>query len=528
MPQAFNSRNARFIWAAIGALADDAAHCDADTIVRSKSLGLTVDARRLQLPSAPPLQEAFESMAALERGEVANPDEGRQVGHYWLRDPGLAPEEIREEIYSSWAQIDYLTREASARNVTSLLLLGIGGSALGPQLLSEALGPGSRRIAFLDNTDPDGFHMVLSTIEPASTWVLVMSKSGGTVETRNALIETKAHFRSRGVDFASRSLAVTCAGSRLDQMAIKENWRDRLHLWEFVGGRTSWASVVGLLPAALLGMDWRSLLRGAAACDASTRVADAENPATLLVRAWHSLAGRAMVVLPYRDRLQLFGRYLQQLVMESLGKARDVQGTLVNHGLTVYGNKGSTDQHALLQQLLDGPDDYFAVFVAALEGAHDKESKEVETGVTSSDYLLAFLIGTRRALTAAGRRSLTITLQRVDAFHLGVLLALFERAVGLYAALIGVNAYNQPAVESGKRAASRVLALMLNLRDNVTSAASDADQDDVEMLREYLALQQSERKPSLPTHATPQLQACKRNRTESLSSQALCDGSETG
>ncbi|CAE7427545.1 pgi [Symbiodinium sp. CCMP2592] len=288
-------------------------------------------------------------------------------------------------------------------------------------------------------------HVFVST---ARGNVLVASKSGGTVETRNALVETKAFFLSHGVDFASKSLAITCAGSRLDR-----------------------------------------------------------NPAVLLARAWQSLAGRAMVVLPYRDRLQLFGRYLQQLVMESLGKApvpskvsytancenceaRNLQGDMVNHGLTVYGNKGSTDQHAILQQLLDGPDDFFAVFIAAIEGVHDNDSKEVETGITSSDYLLAFLLGTRRALTAAGRRSLTITLQRVDAFHLGVLIALFERAVGLYAALIGVNAYNQPAVELGKQAASDVLTLLRMLRDNDTLPAKDADQDDVEILREHLAFQQ--------------------------------------
>lgn len=470
----------RFIWTAIGAIADDATRCEADAIFRSKTLGLTVDARRLQLPRPPPLLAAFESMAALERGQIANPDEGRRVGHYWLRNPELAPEEIRNEIYRSWAQIEDLSHEASESNVSALLLLGIGGSALGPQLVSEALGPGLRRIAFLDNTDPDGFHTVLSTIEPASTWVLVASKSGGTVETRNALVETKAHFLSHGVDFSSKALAITCAGSRLDRMASEEHWRGRLHLWDFVGGRTSWASAVGLLPAALLGMDWRSLLRGAAACDVATRTLSAGNPAVLLARAWQSLAGRAMVVLPYRDRLQLFGRYLQQLVMESLGKARNLQGDMVNHGLTVYGNKGSTDQHAILQQLLDGPDDFFVVFIAVMEGVHDKDSKEVETGITSSDYLLAFLVCTRRALTAAGRRSLTITLQRVDAFHLGVLIALFERAVGLYAALVGVNAYNQPAVEFGKQAASDVLTLLRVLRDNDTAAAKDADQDDVE------------------------------------------------
>ncbi|MFN5656601.1 MAG: glucose-6-phosphate isomerase, partial [Verrucomicrobiota bacterium] len=220
---------------------------------------------------------------------------------------------------------------------------------------------------------------------------------------------------------------------------------------------------VGLLPAALQGLDIRGLLAGAREMDALTRVPDAaRNPAAAMALAWHHLTegrgSKAMVVLPYKDRLLLFSRYLQQLVMESLGKEHDLQGRQVFQGLTVYGNKGSTDQHAYVQQLRDGVNNFFAVFIEVLK---DREgvSPEVEPGVTSGDYLQAFLLGTREALSGSGRANITITLQQVDARAIGMLIALFERAVGLYANLLGINAYHQPGVEAGKKAASETLKI---------------------------------------------------------------------
>jgi glucose-6-phosphate isomerase len=185
--------------------------------------------------------------------------------------------------------------------------------------------------------------------------------------------------------------------------------------------------------------------------------------------------GRDMVILPYCDRLALLGRYLQQLVMESLGKERDLDGRLVHQGLVVYGNKGSTDQHAYVQQLREGRDDFFATFIqvrgdglaqAPQAGRmRDGSSRAptpplfVEPDVTSGDYLLGFLLGTREALTEKGRGSILITLHALSARTLGALIALFERTVGLYASLIHVNAYHQPGVEAGKRAAGRILGL---------------------------------------------------------------------
>ena len=165
-----------------------------------------------------------------------------------------------------------------------------------------------------------------------------------------------------------------------------------------------------------------------------------------------------MVVLPYKDRLVLFSKYLQQLVMESLGKEKDLAGNVVHQGIAVYGNKGSTDQHAYVQQLREGVPNFFATFI---EVRKDREGApfEVEPGVTSGDYLQGFLRGTRSALYENGRDSITLSVPKVDAFVVGALIALYERAVGFYGSLVNVNAYHQPGVEAGKKAAARILAL---------------------------------------------------------------------
>jgi glucose-6-phosphate isomerase len=234
-------------------------------------------------------------------------------------------------------------------------------------------------------------------------------------------------------------------------------------MWDWVGGRTSVTSAVGLVPAALQGIDIGGLLAGASAMDDVTRRPDARrNPAALLALAWHVVGegrgSKAMVVLPYKDRLLLFSRYLQQLVMESLGKQNDLEGRVVHQGLTVYGNKGSTDQHAYVQQLRDGTADFFVTFVRVLRH-REGPSLELEAGATSGDFLDGLLFGTRQALHESGRPSLTLTIPDVSARSLGMLIALYERAVGLYASLVGINAYHQPGVEAGKKAAAGLLEL---------------------------------------------------------------------
>jgi glucose-6-phosphate isomerase len=428
------------------------------------------------------LAAAFDAMEALERGALANPDEQRRVGHYWLRAPELAPEpSVRDAIETTLTRIRTFAQDVHALRIkpptaarfSKLLVVGIGGSALGPQLVAHALGSAHDRMSvhFLDNTDPDGIHRVLTSLAEqgdglAETLVLVVSKSGGTPETRNGQLETQAAFARAGLNSSAHFVAVTSEGSGLDQLARNEGWLARFPMWDWVGGRTSELSAAGLLPAALQGLDIDGLLRGARDTDRVTRARELDqNPAALLAVAWHLLGdGRGskdMVILPYKDRLSLLSRYLQQLVMESLGKERDLDGKLVHQGLAVYGNKGSTDQHAYVQQLRDGLPNFFVTFVEVLADAPAlaPAAVEVEPGVTAGDVLSGLLQGTRRALWENGRESLTLTIDSVTPYSVGVLLALYERAVGLYASLVNINAYHQPGVEAGKKAAAGVLAL---------------------------------------------------------------------
>jgi len=435
---------------------------------------------RALLEREPALARAVAAMEALEQGALANPDEQRMVGHYWLRSPERAPTpEIAAAIRRTQARVlDFAARvhdggvkPPCAERFRRVLVVGIGGSALGPQLVADALGRGSDRMQprFLDNTDPDGLDRVLQGLAGAlaETLTVVISKSGATPETRNGMLEAAAAYRSRGLDFAAHAVAITQDGSALDRQAREQGFVERFPMWDWVGGRTSVTSAVGLLPAALQGIDVLALLAGAAAMDEATRRrAWRHNPAALLALAWHAIGEgrgtRAMVVLPYKDRLLLFSRYLQQLVMESIGKQKDLEGRVVHQGLTVYGNKGSTDQHAFVQQLRDGTADFFVSFIRVLRD-RDGASLEVEPGATSGDFLDGLYLGTRRALHESGRPSLSLTIPDVSARSLGMLIALYERAVGLYASLVGVNAYHQPGVEAGKQAAAFVLDLQRKL-----------------------------------------------------------------
>ena len=165
-----------------------------------------------------------------------------------------------------------------------------------------------------------------------------------------------------------------------------------------------------------------------------------------------------MVVIPYKDRLEIFSKYLQQLLMESLGKEKNLAGKVVNQGITVFGNKGSTDQHSYIQQLRDGLNDFFLTFIEVQKDQNGK-ALVVEDDFTSGDYLSGFLYGTRQAMLENGRPTLTITIREVTPASIGVLVALYERAAGFYASLIGINAYHQPGVESGKKAATRILMI---------------------------------------------------------------------
>jgi glucose-6-phosphate isomerase len=461
----------------------------------NEGLGFYLDISRMRFDDAfvaqmqPRFHKAFEDMAALEAGAIANPDENRMVGHYWLRDPDLAPTpELCQDIVETLVSIEQFASQIRTgvlyppgqERFTDVLSIGIGGSALGPQFVAQALGPDfpPLQIHFIDNTDPEGIDRVLARLEDhlATTLVIVTSKSGGTPETRNGMVEVRHRLEQRGLHFPRQAVAITGVDSNLDRQAKQEGWLATFPMHDWVGGRTSELSAVGLLPAALQGIDIRSILGGAREMDAATRVPDLrQNPAALLALAWYYAGNgkgeKDMVILPYKDSLLLFSRYLQQLVMESLGKEKDLDGNVVYQGIAVYGNKGSTDQHAYVQQLREGVPTFFVTFIEVLKDRMG-ESVEIEAGATSGDFLSGLLQGTRQALFDNFRDSITITIPEVNAHTVGALIALYERAVGFYASLVNINAYHQPGVEAGKKAAASIL----DLQAKVVQALQASDQ----------------------------------------------------
>ncbi len=468
------------------------------SLFRSTQLGFTLDLSRMDIPNEwvtsmqPKIEKAYTDLASLEAGEVANPDENRMVGHYWLRNPSLAPnEQIHAQITQPIEAIKQFASMIHSGEISppsggkfqNLLIVGIGGSALGPQLIYDALGDEhTPKTWFFDNTDPEGIDKDLAQIGEGlkNTLTIVISKSGGTPETRNGMLEAKHTYEEAGLDFAKHAIAITGEDSKLDQIAREEGFITTFPMEDWVGGRTSLLSTVGLVPMALQNIDFQAILDGASEMDQLTRSNEtSQNPAMQLALSWHHEGNgkgeRDMVILPYKDSLVLFSKYLQQLIMESLGKSEDLDGKTVNQGIAVYGNKGSTDQHAYIQQLRDGLHNFFATFIEVRRG-RNRPSIKVDDTNTSADYLQGFLRGTRSALYQNGRHSVTISIEEVSPRTLGQLIALFERAVTFYASLVNINAYHQPGVEAGKKAAATFLELLNKVRAEIDSTPKSANE----------------------------------------------------
>ncbi len=456
----------------------------------SQELGMWLDISRMKITSADlkdldqPFKKAFKAIHELESGFIANKDESRMVGHYWLRTPELAPsDDLKNSIHSQISKIEEFGNSVLDGTIktdlgdqfTDVLWIGIGGSSLGPILLVNSLQKKNNGLNFhfLDNIDPVGIKKKFENLgnNLRTTLFVVVSKSGGTPEPKLCMDQARYITESQGFNWSSRAVAITMENSALDQKAIDENWLRRFELPDWVGGRTSITSAVGLLPISLIKSDINNFLMGASIMDKHTRIDDISlNPAALLASSWY-IAGSAkglkdMVVLPYCDSLEVISKYLQQLVMESLGKSQDRQGNLVNQGLAVYGNKGSTDQHAYVQQLRDGIDNFFVSFIEVLSNNNVLPALEDKN---PSDFLSGFLQGTRLALSENDRENITITLKTFSEFQLGGLIALFERTVGLYAELVNINAYDQPGVEAGKKAAAEILEIQNNIERLLSS-----------------------------------------------------------
>jgi glucose-6-phosphate isomerase len=361
----------------------------------------------------------------------------------------------------------------------SLVVVGIGGSSLGGRALTEALlgalwnhrSEEDRehypRIWFLENADPDSTAELLDHLDLSRTLFNVVSKSGSTAETMAQFLVLEQAVRSRlGEDqVRGHFLFTTDPESGVLRALAREREVPALPVPPQVGGRFSVLSPVGLLPAAVTGVDLEALLSGAAEMEARCRTSVlAENPAgilaTLLHRA-HVEDGRPIhVFMPYGDRLRALGLWFQQLWAESLGKALDREGGEVHTGPTPVAALGAVDQHSLLQLLMEGPQDKVVCFLRirdrteplAIPASHPDEPALAYLGGHSLEALLdTEQRATAEALRLSGRPSLTLEVERLDARAMGGLFMLLEIATVHAGALYGVDPLDQPGVELGKR-----------------------------------------------------------------------------
>ncbi len=367
------------------------------------------------------------------------------------------------------AILDYASKARG--DYDAVCLVGIGGSALGAWALDCALrGPhpvqhpfSTRhpRLVVLDNVDPTLVGAALETMNPKKTLVVAITKQGTTAETLACLLMLREWLGKR----ARRAVvAVTTPGrGDLHALAERERW-PVFPIPQNVGGRFSVLSAVGLLPAALIGLDVGKLLKGAREMtEACWRQDPDRNPALraalLHHLIWVAKKKSVHVAFPYSNRLWGTAFWFRQLWAESLGKAKTRKGEIVHIGQPPVAALGVTDQHSQLQLYVEGPNDKVFTFWAVAKQADEGRIPKAKLGLEAFDYLagakLAELLEAERlataaALTEAGRPNGTFTLGRLDEEHLGAFLQLLEFETAFLAELLDINAFDQPGVELSK------------------------------------------------------------------------------
>jgi glucose-6-phosphate isomerase len=378
--------------------------------------------------------------------------------------------------------LDQVTKfSAAARGkYDDVVILGIGGSALGPIALRTALRPsawnmlddkargGYPRLQVLDNVDPETIAALLGRLQLARTLFVVTSKSGGTAETMSQFLIVHDRLTSAKLDVANHLVFVTDPKQGALRPLADRLKVPALDIPPNVGGRFSVLTPVGTLPAALIGIDVKSLLAGAGEMADRCDNADlAGNPAGIFAMLqWLSdtkLRKSIAVFMPYSDPLRDFAAWFVQLWAESLGKKR-TDGTSV--GSTPLAALGATDQHAQVQLFMEGPADKTVTFVAVKERSADVKIPAGFSDVKELGYLTGHSLGelidieqraTAGALARRGRPNMSIHLDRVDAGHVGQLMMLLEVATAYAGQLYGIDAFNQPGVELGKQFAYALL-----------------------------------------------------------------------
>ena len=361
-----------------------------------------------------------------------------------------------------------------------VVILGIGGSALGPIALRTALRPSSwnmlddkarggfPRLQVLDNVDPETIAALLGRLNLARTLFVVTSKSGGTAETMAQFVIVYERLVSAKLDLKNHLVFVTDPRQGALRPLAQRLDVPALDIPPNIGGRFSVLTPVGTLPAALIGIDVKSLLAGAGEMAGRCQATElSKNPAgTYAMLQWladTTLAKKIAVFMPYSDPLRDFAAWFVQLWAESLGKKKH-DGTSV--GSTPVAALGATDQHAQVQLFMEGPADKTVTFVAVRRRGADvripKAFDDVKELGYLSDHSLGELIdveqrATAGALARRGRPNMTITLDRVDPTEVGELMMFLEIATAYAGQLYGIDAFNQPGVELGKQFAYALL-----------------------------------------------------------------------
>lgn len=466
--------------------------------------GIVVDASKTHL--TPSIHEDLLALAGQEdvpgwrdrmfAGERINRSEQRAALHPALRTPELADIEldgvhVGRAIERMQARMAELVegvdagriRGADGGPVTDIINLGIGGSDMGPRLACEALRPQARtapRVHFVSNLDPADREHVLAEVDPARALFIVTSKTFTTLETLSNARALFDRLAARVGAEAARTqfVAVTARADRALEWGIDE--QRILPLWDWVGGRYSLWSAVGLPVAFALGMDgFRALLAGAAHVDRHFRDAPMEENLPLrlaLLDIWYgNFAGMdSHVIIPYSERLAQLPHWLQQLEMESNGKSVDRGGEPIDHATApaVWGQVGTTGQHAFFQWLHQGTRPAMCDFVLVNETGSEAHAGLLANGLAQTSALLAGRstdalrregveewLRPHRAM-AGNRPSVTLVLDGLGPDTLGSLLALYEHRVFCQAMLWRINPFDQWGVERGKVLARRLTPVL--------------------------------------------------------------------
>lgn len=348
-----------------------------------------------------------------------------------------------------------------SRGFENFLLLGIGGSALGPRSILEALSPlhnlkNRPRVFIYDNVDPATLKNILELIDLKRTVINVITKSGSTAETIASFMIIWKRLQEQLLKPEEHIIVTTDPEKGNLRKIVKDYCLMSLPIPQGVGGRYSVLSAVGLLLAETIGISSDDMLKGAKDFHDKCMNADLwQNPAylfSLSLYLMQKLKDRNItVIMPYADRLKSFSEWFCQLWAESLGKD--------GNGLTPYPSLGTTDQHSQLQLWMEGPEDKVVVFLSIEDYDTDINIPEVFQNMEGLSYLSGHSLGelirieqeaSEIALAKNGRPSITIKLPRIDAYHLGQLFHFFEISTAVTGFLYGINPFNQPGVEEGK------------------------------------------------------------------------------